>query len=237
MAYPVEHRLTARKPVGWYTSRCMPCWRPAPPDRGWSFRRLTMASERACPQEANAAVVTRSPRACAAGNFRGHMYQSVPDSYPTTPLLIHILHEVRAWGFRVAVLAGAYPSDHAPRGGSRLSSGAAACRGATIAGHHCYELLRAEGQFAPGRPPGWRLAPLHLDLRMQTSRPAATESVAPVAPPTDCVKMRRRVGRWPRRRSSPSAPRGVEVPGASEESGHGPPCERTSHSSGVAHPW
>jgi len=84
----------------------------------------------------------------------GHMYQSVAEQYTNYHhLLLHILHEVRSLGFRVAVIgAGHYPLlDHARAAVAVFHQAQRRLDGPrTIAWAFTgYELLRDEGLFSP----------------------------------------------------------------------------------------
>ena len=119
----------------------------------------------------------------------GHMYHSVTDQYTNYHhLLLHILHQVRSLGFRVAVLgAGHYPLlDHARAAVAVFHQAQRRLPGPrTIAWAFTgYELLRADGEFTPcGDHAGkWETSLLmYLDPGMQDlSTLPADRSVAPI---------------------------------------------------------
>lgn len=119
----------------------------------------------------------------------GHMYQSVAEQYTNYHyLLLHILHEVRSLGFRVAVIgAGHYPLlDHARAAVAVFHQAQRRVPGPrTIAWAFTgYELVRESGEFQPcGDHAGkWETSLLmHLDPGMQDlSLLPEDRSVAPI---------------------------------------------------------
>ena len=128
--------------------------------------------------EANAADRDRIAEGMAldpASFSPGYMYQSPSEQDANYHhLLLHILHEVRSLGFRVAVIgAGHYPLlDHARAAVAVFQQAQRRLEGThTIAwAFSGYELLRAEGEFTPcGDHAGkWETSLLmHLDPGMQ----------------------------------------------------------------------
>ncbi len=127
----------------------------------------------------------------------GHMYQPVADQYTNYHhLLLHILHEVRSLGFRVAIIgAGHYPLlDHARAAVAVFHQAQRRLAGPrTIAWAFTgYELLRAEGLFSPcGDHAGkWETSLLMaLDAGMQDLSTLPTDrSVPPIGASNDGVQ-------------------------------------------------